>query len=111
MVHWNTAYADINAALDEADGLAVLGFLIDSGKEKLGAFSSIVRASNKIKQKDQETDMSIFLSKFFNAAPNMLDYYTYSGSLTTPTCNEAVTWVVFKEPMIARRKVRNNTRN
>ena len=27
-------------------------------------------------------------------------YYTYQGSLTTPACNEAVTWVVHKKPII-----------
>lgn len=27
------------------------------------------------------------------------DYYHYSGSLTTPTCNEVVTWNVMKKPI------------
>jgi carbonic anhydrase len=27
------------------------------------------------------------------------DYYTYLGGLTTPQCNGAVTWVVYKEPI------------
>ena len=27
------------------------------------------------------------------------EYVNYAGSLTTPTCNEAVRWILFKQPI------------
>lgn len=33
--------------------------------------------------------------------PEDLDYYRFSGSLTTPPCSEGVRWLVLKQPIVA----------
>lgn len=32
--------------------------------------------------------------------PKSHDYWTYHGSFTTPPCEECITWIVLREPII-----------
>nr|XP_054605156.1 uncharacterized protein LOC107387984 [Nothobranchius furzeri]XP_054605157.1 uncharacterized protein LOC107387984 [Nothobranchius furzeri] len=95
-----------NLTLDEAlktsDGLAVLGFFIETQPtsspsdqtawKKLTQYFSAIR--NIRSQVEVKEDISIndLLGKV-----NRNSYYRYSGSLTTPLCKEAVVWTIFQE--------------
>ncbi|CAB3235180.1 unnamed protein product [Arctia plantaginis] len=41
----------------------------------------------------------VFLDMRKWLSPDRVSYYTYSGSLTSPKCNEAVTWIIFTAPL------------
>ncbi|OEJ98495.1 carbonate dehydratase [Flavivirga aquatica] len=82
--------------INEAGKISVLGILGEEGdKSQLFEFFESFLPIKNGTEKDihQKIDLS---SLFLNTN----NYYSYSGSLTTPPCTENVNWIVFKKPII-----------
>ena len=100
-VHYNTKCGrDLTEALlncEGQDALAVLGVFIDEhGHDDNNAFDPII---DSLKYVVNESTEKIEIKSFdmTKLMPHDLDvFYRYEGSLTTPECNEVVTWTVFK---------------
>jgi len=96
LVHIKDEYKDdVATALTKPDGLAVVGIMFHVGAEgsDFAALEPIVEAAKKMKD-DQtaQVDVKLKLQDFIDAVGP--GYYSYDGSLTTPTCNEVVSWRV-----------------
>ncbi|XP_077297756.1 carbonic anhydrase 1 [Arctopsyche grandis] len=98
LVHWNcTKYKTLQEAFGHPDGLAVFGVFLKVGKahpelEKIArVLPFIMHKGDKITMNDSPNPNKLL--------PENRAYWTYPGSLTTPPCNESVTWILFKEPI------------
>ncbi|XP_043536072.1 carbonic anhydrase 12 isoform X1 [Chiloscyllium plagiosum] len=98
IVHYNSEkYGDISTAQDKADGLAVLGILIEIGSFN-AAYEQIFSHLTEIQFKGKEIKMPGF--NINDLLPRELDeYFRYNGSLTTPPCYPSVLWTVFRKPV------------
>ncbi|NXH12362.1 CAH12 anhydrase, partial [Bucco capensis] len=98
IVHYNSEkYPDIAAAVDKADGLAVLAILLEIGPFN-PSYEKIFRHFRNVKYKDQTVQVPGF--NIQELLPDRLDeYYRYEGSLTTPPCYPSVLWTVFRHPV------------
>lgn len=106
LVHWNTKYPSFGEALKHGDGLAVLGFFIE--KESENDVSADHDLDRIIKEDVDDNVLSMdvnihpqdksLMNLFVNNADTS-QFFRYEGSLTTPTCDEAVIWTVFTNPI------------
>lgn len=94
IVTFKVEYGDLTEALKHSDGLAVFAVLFavfDKDNDKidglLSEFEHIKTAGTT------RTIQAVPLSYLL---PETSQFYRYQGSLTTPPCNEAVVWTIFK---------------
>nr|XP_056718994.1 carbonic anhydrase 4-like [Euleptes europaea] len=100
----------LSDAMQDPQGLAVLGFFVqasDSAKGKTAkAWESFSKNLQRIAKKGSDTDLQGAVSlQDLMGSTNLARYYRYSGSLTTPNCDEVVIWSVFADPILVPTKV------
>ena len=99
LVHYNSKYPDIGESLQHEDGLAVLGILFTLSSSDNPGLQPLIESVTSVKQAKNKTKLSKSLS-LKSLLPDDLDtFYRYFGSLTTPTCNEIVTWTLLHQMM------------
>lgn len=106
IVHYNTKYSSYDEAILHPDGLAVLGMLIELQQRANIAFRRIIQPFESIYISGRETNMTSPIPLMDLLPDNVDNFYRYMGSLTTPGCQEIVTWTVFDTPIaISERQV------
>ncbi|XP_053270469.1 carbonic anhydrase 4 [Pleuronectes platessa] len=89
-------------AVGDSNGLAALGFFIEemsgSATGEPAAWKTLTSYLANITNKGENVALPSGISlDDLLVGVNRAKYYRYLGSLTTPACNEAVVWTVFKE--------------
>ncbi|CAG2061274.1 unnamed protein product, partial [Timema podura] len=111
LVHYNNKFTSIKEALGKPNGVAIIAYFmwadfVPDGDEtsKTWDFERIVEKLADISKPETVTHMKQndavrwFVKKMNNPYKDE-DYYTYTGSMTTPPCMEEVTWIVYARPI------------
>ncbi|XP_045479889.1 carbonic anhydrase 14-like [Harmonia axyridis] len=94
-VTYQHQYESIDDAKKHYNGIAVIGVLYKLSAQANENLLPIVNNIGKVKNFENSTMITINPSKLLPR--NLRKFYRYSGSLTTPDCNEGVVWTIFSD--------------
>lgn len=97
LVHYKRVYDTLANSIQHSDGLAVLGIMFEIGKEDNPMLAPLIAKISGITANGAATNVTDFYAFSSLLPKDYTNFYRYSGGLTTPTCNEIVTWTVFTD--------------
>jgi len=102
LVHYKASLPSFEAAVAEdlPDSLAVVGifFEVSDLDEELD-FSETVEQMKKLENAGSSTEFRPNQAFPFLKNLDLSSLYRYQGSLTTPTCNQIIEWIVVRRPL------------
>ncbi|XP_044736781.1 putative carbonic anhydrase 5, partial [Chrysoperla carnea] len=99
LVHKNTKYLTIKDALKNKNGIAVLGVLFHISTIENEDLANILNISSPVRETPDSNEVTHTIHIDQLLPDDLTSFYRYRGSLTTPTCDEAVVWTVFTESL------------
>lgn len=100
IIHQNTKYGNIKAAMVQQDGLLVWGHFLrvnSVNDVENPDFQKLLDNFGKATECCTETDVDVNLFKLLPKSHE--EFFTYQGGLTTPPCYESVRWIVNRSPI------------
>ncbi|KFM74434.1 Carbonic anhydrase 9, partial [Stegodyphus mimosarum] len=110
LVHMNMNYKTKEQAERKEDGLAVLAVLFEVSNEDNPALEPIIQKLDDVRKEGAKSDIDDL--KLISLLPDdLMPYYRYEGSLTTPPCLEVVVWTIFENRVPISEKQLQQFRN
>jgi len=110
LVHYKASFPSFEAAVAEdlPDSLAVVGIFLEvSDLDQEPDFSETVEQMSEIEKAQSYVEFRPTQTFPFLKNLDLNSVYRYQGSLTTPTCNQIIEWIVVRKPLkIGREQIK-----
>ncbi|XP_051732643.1 carbonic anhydrase IV c [Ctenopharyngodon idella] len=99
IVHIKEKYNNLKEALNDSTGVAALAFFFEVSSGQNKKLDRVIEALGKVRHEGNSSEIEDFRLTDIVPQANKLSYYRYYGSLTTPSCDQAVVWTVFQQTL------------